>query len=163
MDEAAGCGMAEGCLEHCDESGGRRDALGNQSRSRSSRLNGVTGWGGYRSAVSSPRNRHPRPLRARHRSPRPTCCPLQGCPSEGSAATESVGVRNSTDQVAVSGFPRKREDEFLRYLDTVVAHHPDQQLFVSLDKPSVDFPGHEHPWRKRHPEVDFHSTDTHAS
>ena len=43
VGEAAGCGMAEGFLEHCNESGDRRDALGNQSRSRSSRLNGVTG------------------------------------------------------------------------------------------------------------------------
>ena len=74
-----------------------------------------------------------------------------------------MGVRNSTDQVAVSGFPRKREDEFLRFLDTVVARHPDQQLFVSLDKPSVDFPGHEYPWRTRHPAVHFHFTDNHAT
>ena len=74
-----------------------------------------------------------------------------------------MGVRNSTDQVAVGGFPRKREDQFLRFLDTVVAHHPHQQLFVSLDKPSVDFPGHEHPWRKRHPAVHFYFTDNHAS
>ena len=74
-----------------------------------------------------------------------------------------MGVRNSTDQVAAGGFPRKREDEFLRYLDTVVAHHLHQQLFVSLDKPSADFFGHEHPWRKRHPAVHFHFTDNHAS
>jgi len=46
---------------------------------------------------------------------------------------------------------------------SVVAHHPDQQLFVSLDKLSADFPVHEHPWRKRHPAVHFHFTDTHAS
>ena len=69
----------------------------------------------------------------------------------------------ATRQVVAGGFPGKREDEFLRFLGTVVAHHPDQQLFVSLDKLSADFPVHEHPWRKRHPAVHFHFTDTHAS
>mgnify|MGYP000190823170 FL=1 len=80
-----------------------------------------------------------------------------------STADLLAALEVATGQVVAGGFPRKREDEFLRYLDTVVAHHPHQQLFVSLDKPSVNFPVHEHPWRKRHPAVHFHFTDNHAS
>ena len=80
-----------------------------------------------------------------------------------STADLVAALEVATDQVAAGRFPRKREDEFLRFLDTVVAHYPHQQLFVSLDKPSADFPGHEHPWRTRHPAVHFHFTDNHAS
>ena len=47
-----------------------------------------------RCAVSSPRNRHPRPPWVRHRSPRPTAGPPQGDPPEGSAGTEPMGVRD---------------------------------------------------------------------
>jgi transposase len=60
-------------------------------------------------------------------------------------------------------FQRKRRDEFLRFLDTLVAQNPGRELHLVLDNLSVHKLDEEHQWRKKHPQVHFHFTPTHAS
>ena len=69
----------------------------------------------------------------------------------------------ATGQVTGLCFPRKRRNEFLSFLDRLVAAHPAQQLHLVLDNLSVHKLTEEHPWRKKHPHVHFHFTPTHAS
>lgn len=69
----------------------------------------------------------------------------------------------ATGQVIGECFPKKRRDEFLRFLDRVVAQYPGQQLHLILDNLSVHKLTEEHPWRQKHPDVHFHFTPTHAS
>jgi transposase len=69
----------------------------------------------------------------------------------------------ATGRVAANCFPRKRRDEFLRFLDTLLAQYPNQQLHLILDNLSIHKLRPDHPWRKKHPNVHFHFTPTHAS
>lgn len=69
----------------------------------------------------------------------------------------------ATGQVAANCFPRKRRDEFLCFLDRLVAEHPGRELHLVLDNLSVHKLKEDHPWRIKHPNVHFHFTPTHAS
>lgn len=69
----------------------------------------------------------------------------------------------ATGQVEADCFPRKRRDEFLRFLDTLVAQHPGRELHLVLDNLSVHKLKEDHPWRLKNPNVHFHFTPTHAS
>lgn len=69
----------------------------------------------------------------------------------------------ATGQVAADCFPRKRRDEFLRFLDKLVALHPGKELHLVLDNLSVHKLKEDHPWRIKNPNVHFHFTPTHAS
>jgi len=69
----------------------------------------------------------------------------------------------ATGQVQAECYPRKRRDEFLQFLNKVVAQHPDRQLHLILDNLSVHKLAEDHPWRKKHPNVHFYFTPTHAS
>lgn len=69
----------------------------------------------------------------------------------------------ATGQVHAECFPKKRRDEFLQFLDRVVAEYPKQQLHLILDNLSVHKLKEDHPWRRKNPNVHFHFTPTHAS
>lgn len=69
----------------------------------------------------------------------------------------------ATGQVAADCFPRKRRDEFLRFLDKLVALYPGKELHLVLDNLSVHKLKEDHPWRIKNPNVHFHFTPTHAS
>lgn len=69
----------------------------------------------------------------------------------------------ATGQVQGKCFPQKRRDEFLRFLDMVVAQHPGKEIHLILDNLSVHKLKDDHPWRQKHPHVRFHFTPTHAS
>lgn len=69
----------------------------------------------------------------------------------------------ATGRVAADCFPRKRRDEFVRFLDRLVALHPGKSLHLVLDNLSVHKLKEDHPWRIKNPHVSFHFTPTHAS
>jgi transposase len=64
--------------------------------------------------------------------------------------------------VLVGHYRRKRRQEFLDFMNRVVAQHPDTELHVVLDNLSTHKPKHDR-WLQRHPLVHFHYTPTHAS
>jgi hypothetical protein len=51
-------------------------------------------------------------------------------------------------RVVAHCFPRKRRDEFLRFLDRLVVGNPGQELHLVLDNLSVHKPREDHPWRE---------------
>lgn len=57
---------------------------------------------------------------------------------------------------------RRRREEFLTFMNEVVAEYPDQEIHVVLDNLSTHKPKHDL-WLARHPNVHFHFTPTHAS
>jgi transposase len=57
---------------------------------------------------------------------------------------------------------RRRREEFLAFMNQVVAAYPDQELHVVLDNLNTHKPKHD-AWLARHPQVHFHFTPTHAS
>lgn len=57
---------------------------------------------------------------------------------------------------------RRRREEFLAFMNEVVAAYPDQEIHVVLDNLSTHKPKHDL-WLARHPNVHFHFTPTHAS
>lgn len=65
---------------------------------------------------------------------------------------------------AVSGMhtQRRRREEFLSFMNEVVAEYPDREIHVVLDNLSTHKPKHD-AWLARHPNVHFHFTPTHAS
>lgn len=69
----------------------------------------------------------------------------------------------ATGQVTADCFPRKRRDEFLRFLNRLLAQHPGKELHLVLDNLSVHKLKEDHPWRIKNPNVHFHFTPTHAS
>lgn len=69
----------------------------------------------------------------------------------------------ATGQVAADCFPRKRRDEFLRFLEKLVRLYPGKELHLVLDNLSVHKLKEDHPWRIKNPHVHFHFTPTHAS
>jgi transposase len=69
----------------------------------------------------------------------------------------------ATGRVMAQSFPRKRREEFLRFLDGILAAYPGKDIHLVLDNLSVHKLGADHPWRQKHPQVHFHFTPTHAS
>lgn len=57
---------------------------------------------------------------------------------------------------------RRRREEFLAFMNEVVADYPGQEIHVVLDNLSTHKPKHD-AWLARHPNVHFHFTPTHAS
>jgi transposase len=57
---------------------------------------------------------------------------------------------------------RRRREEFLAFMNDVVAAYPGQEVHVVLDNLSTHKPKHDL-WLARHPNVHFHFTPTHAS
>lgn len=67
-----------------------------------------------------------------------------------------------TGKVTGMHAPRKRREEFLAFMNQLVAAYPGQELHVVLDNFSTHKPKHD-AWLSRHPNVHFHFTPTHAS
>jgi transposase len=57
---------------------------------------------------------------------------------------------------------RRRREEFLAFMNEVVADYPDQEVHVVLDNLNTHKPKHDR-WLAQHPNVHFHFTPTHAS
>ncbi len=57
---------------------------------------------------------------------------------------------------------RRRREEFVAFMNRVVAAYPGHELHVVLDNLSTHKPKHD-AWLSRHPNVHFHFTPTHAS
>jgi transposase len=68
----------------------------------------------------------------------------------------------ATGKVTGMHAPKKRREEFLTFLNQVVAAYPNQELHVVLDNFSTHKPKHD-AWLSRHRNVHFHFTPTHAS
>ncbi len=65
-------------------------------------------------------------------------------------------------QVTGKHYPRRRRVEFLDFMNRVVAQHEGKEIHVVLDNLSTHKPKRD-VWLKRHPNVRFHYTPTHAS
>jgi len=74
-----------------------------------------------------------------------------------------AALETATGQIQAGHYRRKRREEFLHFLDQLVAAHPGKALHLILDNLSSHLLTPEHPWRRRHPDVSFHFTPTHAS
>ena len=59
-------------------------------------------------------------------------------------------------------YKRRRRIEFLDFMNRVVAQHPGKEIHVILDNLTTHKPKRDQ-WLKRHPNVHFHYTPTHAS
>lgn len=68
----------------------------------------------------------------------------------------------ATGAVTAAHYHRRRRVEFLDFMNTVVAAHPKQDIHVVLDNLNTHKPTRDR-WLKRHPNVHFHFTPTHAS
>jgi transposase len=69
----------------------------------------------------------------------------------------------ATGQIKAGHYRRKRRREFLDFTNELVAGYPSEaELHVILDNLSTHKPKHDR-WLKRHPNVHFHFTPTHAS
>jgi transposase len=68
----------------------------------------------------------------------------------------------STGEVVGKHYPRRRRLEFLDFMNSVVAAHEGKEIHVILDNLSTHKPKRDM-WLKRHPNVRFHYTPTHAS
>jgi transposase len=67
-----------------------------------------------------------------------------------------------TGEVTGKHYRRRRRTEFLDFMNTVVAQHAGKEIHVILDNLSTHKPKRDM-WLKRHPNVHFHYTPTHAS
>jgi transposase len=68
----------------------------------------------------------------------------------------------ATGKVTVAHKKRRRRVEFLNFMNDIVALHADTALHVILDNLNTHKPKTDR-WLKRHPNVHFHFTPTHAS
>jgi transposase len=68
----------------------------------------------------------------------------------------------ATGMVQTGHYHRRRRREFLDFMNEVVANQPDKKIHVVLDNLNTHKPKEDR-WLKRHPNVNFHFTPTHAS
>jgi len=68
----------------------------------------------------------------------------------------------ATGEVRTAHYKRRRRIEFLDFMNSLVADHPDRQIHVVLDNRNTHKPKRDL-WLARHPNVHFHFTPTHAS
>jgi transposase len=74
-----------------------------------------------------------------------------------------AALNTATGQVKAGHYKRRRRREFLDFMNQVVADFPDDvEIHVILDNLNTHKPKHDR-WLKRHPNVHFHFTPTHAS
>lgn len=65
-------------------------------------------------------------------------------------------------EVTASHYRRRRRVEFLDFMNRIVAAHPEREIHVILDNLNTHKPKRDG-WRRRHKNVHFHFTPTHAS
>lgn len=68
----------------------------------------------------------------------------------------------ATGQVKAGHYKRRRRREFLDFMNEVVAEHPGREIHVVLDNLNTHKPKNDQ-WLRRHKNVHFHFTPTHAS
>lgn len=68
----------------------------------------------------------------------------------------------ATGMVQVGHYLRRRRREFLDFMNSIVARHPEIELHVILDNLNTHKPRNDR-WLARHPHVHLHYTPTHAS
>jgi transposase len=68
----------------------------------------------------------------------------------------------ATGEITTGHATRRRRREFLAFMNRLVAAYPDREIHVILDNLSTHKPKRDR-WLKRHPNVHFHFTPTHAS
>lgn len=68
-----------------------------------------------------------------------------------------------TGEVIGECYPRRRIQEFLKFMDAVVARYPDREIHVVLDNLSTHSGNDVDTWLTKHPEVTFHFTPTGSS
>ena len=74
-----------------------------------------------------------------------------------------AGLNVATGQVKTGHYARKRRREFLDFMNQLVAGYPsDLEIHVILDNYKTHKPKHDR-WLRRHPNLHFHFTPTHAS
>jgi len=67
-----------------------------------------------------------------------------------------------TGLVKAGHYNRKRRKEFLHFMNQIITDYQDKEVHVILDNLSTHKPKHDM-WLRRHPNVYFHYTPTHAS
>jgi len=77
-------------------------------------------------------------------------------------STLFAALNVGTGEIQATHTSRRRRVEFLRFMNQVVAHHPDKPIHVVLDNLNTHKPKHDR-WLDRHKHVHFHYTPTHAS
>lgn len=68
----------------------------------------------------------------------------------------------ASGEIAAAHYKRRRRIEFLDFMNSVVARHPEREIHVVLDNLNTHKPKRDL-WLPRHPNVHFHFTPTHAS
>lgn len=68
----------------------------------------------------------------------------------------------ATGRVKADHFKRRRRPDFLRFMNSIIAEYDDRQIHVILDNLSTHKPKNDQ-WLRRHKNVHFHFTPTHAS
>lgn len=68
----------------------------------------------------------------------------------------------ASGEVKAGHYQRRRREEFLDFMNQVVAEHPEKEIHVVLDNLSTHKPKEDR-WLAAHPRVHFHFTPTHAS
>ena len=90
---------------------------------------------------------------------------LTGCAHENKrhgTSTLLAALNVATGPSTGGNFKRKRREDFLKFMDQLVAHHPGKELHVILDNPST-LKVEKEAWAKANSEVHFHFMPTHAS
>src|SRR5512139_1199917 len=77
-------------------------------------------------------------------------------------STLFAAMNVATGQVKAGHYERRRRREFLDFMNQIVEDHPDKEIHVIMDNLRTHKPKRDY-WVKRHPNVHFHFTPTHAS
>ena len=80
----------------------------------------------------------------------------------GGTTTGFAALEVATGMVKAGHYNRRRRKEFLNFMNEIISDYPDRQIHVILDNLSTHKPKNDM-WLKRHPNVHFHYTPTHAS
>jgi transposase len=74
-----------------------------------------------------------------------------------------AALNTHTGEVIGDCYPKRRTEEFLKFMDQVVAAYKDQELHVVLDNLSTHKGDTVNEWLTKHPKVAFHFTPTGSS
>ena len=77
-------------------------------------------------------------------------------------STLFAALNVASGQVQAGHYQRRRREEFLDFMNGVLAEHPHGEIHVVLDNLSTHKPKEDR-WLRAHPRVRFHFTPTHAS
>jgi transposase len=74
-----------------------------------------------------------------------------------------AALDTATGEVLGKCYARRRTEEFLKFMDTVVKRYPDREIHVVLDNLSTHSGDDVNAWLAKHPGVTFHFTPTGSS